>query len=546
MSGPSTSTGWEAAADLVVIGSGVAGLTAALEATRLGLRVLVVTKAAADDGNTRWAQGGVAVVLPGEHDADDSVRRHIDDTLEAGVGLCDPIAVTTILADGPSAVAAFRQRGARFDARPDGQLSRSREGGHTAFRVVHAGGDATGAEVQRALLVNASERRIALLERHVAADLVRTRSGAVAGVLVLDDDGVPGVVRAPAVVLATGGLGQLYQATSNPEVATADGVALGLRAGAAVADLEFVQFHPTVLFTGRDAMGRRPLVTEAVRGEGAVLIDATGERVMKGVHPLEDLAPRDVVSSAVNRRMASAPGGVSDHVFLDATMIEDFASRFPTVQAACAASGIDPAHEPIPVAPAAHFGSGGVVTTVDGRTSVRGLYAAGEVARTGLHGANRLASNSLLEGLVVGARVARAAVADRLSGLLADLTALDVPVALPLLLAPSDRAVLQQLMSRHAGIGRDAHGLATIRKTLDSISVARVVDSRTSVEDAALEIVARALVLLASAREESRGSHLRTDYPGRDDQHWRRSLTARLDDTGVPMLCGELALGGAA
>jgi L-aspartate oxidase len=396
------------------------------------------------------------------------------------------------------------------------------------------------------LLVNASERRIALLERHVAADLVRTRSGAVAGVLVLDDDGVPGVVHAPAVVLATGGLGQLYQATSNPEVATADGVALALRAGVTVADLEFVQFHPTVLFTGRDAMGRRPLVTEAVRGEGAVLVDATGARVMKGVHPLEDLAPRDVVSAAVSRRMAEAPGGVSDHIFLDATAIADFASRFPTVHAACVGSGIDPAREPIPVAPAAHFGSGGVVTTVDGRTSVRGLYAAGEVARTGLHGANRLASNSLLEGLVVGARVARAAVADRLAGGLADLTALDVPVELPRLAAPSDRAVLQQLMSRHAGIGRDAHGLATVSKTLDSVSVARVVDSRASVEDAALEVVARTLVLLASARAESRGSHLRTDHPTRDDQRWRRSLTARLDASGGPVLCGELALGGAA
>ena len=384
----------------------MAGLSAALAARALGLRVLVVTKADADDGNTRWAQGGVAVVLPGQHEHGDSVAAHVKDTLTAGAGLCDAEAVATILADGPSAVTELVRLGARFDARPDGQLARTREGGHTAFRVVHAGGDATGAEVERTLLEATRNGGLPVLTGHVAVDVVHTSAGAVGGLLVLDAAGVPGLLRAPAVLLATGGLGQLYQATSNPAEATADGLALALRAGATLADIEFIQFHPTVLFTGGDARGRRPLVTEAVRGEGAVLVDAAGNRVMAGVHPLADLAPRDVVAAAISRRMADTD---TDHVYLDATNLRDvtFADRFPTVYAACAEAGIDPAREPIPVAPAAHFACGGISSTEDGRTGLTGLYAAGEVARTGLHGANRLASNSLLEGLVVARRAAR-------------------------------------------------------------------------------------------------------------------------------------------
>lgn len=540
---------WEAHADLVVVGSGVAGLTAALEATRLGQRVVVVTKAGADDGNTRWAQGGIAVVLPGEHDRDDSVHRHIDDTLTAGAGLCDPVAVTTILAEGPAEVAAFRRRGAAFDRGPDGRLARTREGGHSTFRVVHAGGDATGAEVERALLAGAREREVTVLEEHTVVEVTRSERGAVSGVRVLDRDGVLGEIRAPAVLLATGGLGQLYQATSNPDVATGDGIALALHAGAEVADLEFVQFHPTVLFTGPDAVGRRPLVTEAVRGEGAVLVDATGARVMAGVHPLEDLAPRDVVSAAISRRLAEAPGGNGSHVFLDATHLgaETFRRRFPTVFEACTRSGIDPATEPIPVAPAAHFGVGGVVTTTEGRTSVPGLYAAGEVARTGLHGANRLASNSLLEGLVVGARAARAAVTDRLAGVLGCRTSTDADAPpRPPVRTMADRPALQEAMTRYAGMRRDAHGLATVAKTLESRSRTGEVRTRADAEDAALHLTARTLTLLAAAREESRGCHLRDDFPHRDDRRWRRSLVARLNDAGEPVLAGTLALGGAA
>jgi L-aspartate oxidase len=522
---------WEASADLVVVGTGVAGLTAALRAAELGLRVLVVTKEAADGGNTRWAQGGVAVVLGDE--PGDSVGRHVEDTLVAGAGLCDPVATERIIGDGPAAVARLRDRGAVFD--PDGdRLARTREGGHTAFRVVHAGGDATGAEVERALLAASRDGRVPMLEHHVAVDTLRTPAGEVAGLLVLDAGGVPGVLSAPAVLLATGGLGQLYQATTNPAVATADGVAIALRAGAPVADLEFVQFHPTVLYTGEGARGRCPLVTEAVRGEGAVLVDSTGARVMDGVHPQGDLAPRDVVSAAVTRRLAELG---EDHVFLDATHLDapTFRRRFPTVLAACRAVGVDPSVAPIPVSPAAHFSCGGVVTTVDGRTAVPGLYAAGEVARTGLHGANRLASNSLLEGLVVGTRAAEAVAADLALGVL------DEPrlaACQPVPSAPrADRDTLQRVMSRYAGIGRDAEGLAVVGSVLDVSVVDSPLDSRERVEDAALTLAARALIAAAAAREESRGCHVRDDFPLVDPDA-ARSRTIRLTPSGQPVLDG--------
>jgi L-aspartate oxidase len=537
---------WEARADLVVVGSGVAGLTAALTARAAGLRVLVITKAAADDGNTRWAQGGVAVVLPGEHDPGDSVARHVDDTIAAGAGLNDDAAVATIIAGGPDAVARLRRLGAVFDPGAGGRLARTREGGHSAFRVVHAGGDATGAEVERALLAAARDGRVPMLERHVGVDVLRTPAGAVTGLLVIDDDGVPGLVAAPAVLLATGGLGQLYQATSNPEVATADGVALALRAGALVGDLEFVQFHPTVLYTGRGARGRCPLVTEAVRGEGAVLVDASGARVMAGVHPLADLAPRDVVSAAITRRLATEPGGVGDHVFLDATHLDaaTFRRRFPTVYGACLAIGVDPTSTPIPVAPAAHFACGGVMSTVDGRTSVAGLYAAGEVARTGLHGANRLASNSLLEGLVVGARAAEAVAADLAGGRLAGAR---LAACAPLPVGPvAPRDLLQRVMSRFAGIGRDAEGLAVVGSVLDVSALDSPLETLKLAEDAALTMAARALIASAERRTESRGCHVRTDYPHVDDVRWRRSLTLRLTPSGQPVLAGPALLRSAA
>ena len=535
------SRGWETRADLVVVGSGVAGLTAALRAQELGLRVLVVTKGALDEGNTRWAQGGVAVVLPepGEHDEGDSVEEHVRDTLEAGAGLCDEAATRAILREGPAAVRRLREHGAEFNRADDGRLDRTREGGHGYFRVIHAGGDATGAEVQRALTQAARRHRTPVLEHHLATDVVRGPSGAAAGVALIDALGRRGLIRAPAVLLATGGLGQLYQVTSNPDVATGDGMALALRAGARLADMEFVQFHPTVLFTGSAARGRAPLVTEALRGEGAFLVDAAGERVMTGVHPRGDLAPRDVVSAAIVRRLAGSPGGVGDHVYLDATHLPpgDLAQRFPTVRAACLAIGVDPATRLIPVAPAAHYHCGGIVTDDRGRTDVPGLYAAGECARTGLHGANRLASNSLLEGLVTAERVAPAAAAETAAADRPPKADWDGPAALP---ATTDLETLRRLMSRHAGVGRGREGLDTARSWIEGSLLSRVPATRAEYETAAQTLVARAVLAAAAERAESRGCHVRTDHPDRDDAGWRYSTALRLDAAARPVVT-ELA-----
>ncbi|HEY0814098.1 MAG TPA: L-aspartate oxidase [Pseudonocardia sp.] len=532
------SAGWVAEAELVVVGTGVAGLTAAIEASLLGLRVVVITKDAADAGSTRWAQGGVAVVVgdvPG-----DSVEAHIADTLTAGAGLGDEVAVAAILRDGPAAVARLRARGAVFDADGD-RLARTREGGHSAFRVIHAGGDATGAEIERTLARAAAG--LPLLTGHVAVDVLRDARGRTTGLTVLDDAGRTGVLRASAVVIATGGYGQLYASTTNPDTATGDGVALALRAGAAAADLEFVQFHPTVLYTG-PAVGRRPLVTEAVRGEGAVLLDRAGRRVMAGVHPLADLAPRDVVAAAITRRMAATG---TDCVYLDARALDGFAARFPTVNAACRLAGIDPTREPIPVTPAAHYACGGVVTDLDGRTGIPGLYAAGEVARTGLHGANRLASNSLLEGLVVGGRVARAVAARReQTAGIADgfgephLAALGPPApAVPI--AP--RGVVQRAMTAAAGIGRDAAGLAAASDVVDGVTALGVPLDRAGVEDAALTLLAQAVLAAAGTRTESRGAHVRTDFPARDDVWQRASNEIRLDAASRPVVATRARAG---
>ncbi|SHK84851.1 L-aspartate oxidase [Pseudonocardia thermophila] len=529
-----TASGWSAEADLVVVGSGVAGLTAALEAAELGLRVVVVTKDAADSGSTRWAQGGVAVVLgdvPG-----DSVDAHVADTLTAGAGLCDPAAVASILADGPAAVAALRARGATFDADATGRPERTREGGHSAFRVVHAGGDATGAEIERALVATSVGAGLPLLTGHVAVDALRDERGAVAGLAVLDDHGRPGVLRAPAVLLASGGYGQLYASTTNPETSTGDGIALALRAGASAADLEFVQFHPTVLYDG-PATGRRPLVTEAVRGEGAVLLDRAGRRFMTDVHPLAELAPRDVVAAAITRKLAETG---AECVYLDARGLDGFATRFPTVHAACRAAGIDPTREPIPVTPAAHYACGGVVTDLAGRTAVPGLYAAGEVARTGLHGANRLASNSLLEGLVMGTRAARAVAAD-----LAQLPPPAPVVAPSPAMRTAPRSVVQRAMSNAAGIGRDAAGLAAASDAIEAATELGVPLDRAGVEDAALTLLAQAVLAAAGTRTESRGSHIRTDFPERDDVWQAHSIEIVLNDADQPVVRQESAVGAA-
>ncbi|MEU7023208.1 L-aspartate oxidase [Streptomyces sp. NPDC046203] len=397
--------GWTVDADVVVVGSGVAGLTAALRCTAAGLRTVVVTKALLDAGSTRWAQGGVAAAL-GEGD---SPEQHLDDTLVAGAGLCDTEAVRAMVTEGPDAVRRLIGTGASFDVAADGTIALTREGGHHRRRIVHAGGDATGAEISRALVEAIRARGVRTIEHALVLDLLKDADGRTAGVTLHvmgegQHDGV-GAVHAPAVVLATGGMGQVFSATTNPSVSTGDGVALALRAGAEISDLEFVQFHPTVLFLGVGAEGQQPLVSEAVRGEGAHLVDADGVRFMLGQHELAELAPRDIVAKAITRRMAEKG---ADHMYLDARHFgaEMWENRFPTILAACRAHGIDPVTEPIPVAPAAHHASGGVRTDLRGRTTVPGLYACGEVACTGVHGANRLASNSLLEGLVFAERIA--------------------------------------------------------------------------------------------------------------------------------------------
>jgi L-aspartate oxidase len=511
---------WEEHADVVVIGTGVGGLAAALAAHRAGRRVVVLSKAARKPGvtATHYAQGGIAVVLP---DTDDSVDAHVADTLAAGAGLCDADAVTSIVADGYRAVSELVSDGAQFDESAVGGWALSREGGHSRRRIVHAGGDATGAEVQRALDHAAATLDIRI--KHVALRLLHdTTSGtdAISGVLVADRRGI-GIVHAPSVILATGGLGQLYGATTNPKGSTGDGIALALWAGAAVSDIEFIQFHPTMLCSpdfGQGAGKRRPLVTEAIRGEGATLVDSQGNSVTAGVHPMGDLAPRDVVAGAIDARLRALG---DECVFLDARGIDDFGRRFPTVAAACQAAGIDPVRQPIPVAPGAHYSCGGVITDVYGRTELPGLFAAGEVARTGMHGANRLASNSLLEGLVVGGRAGRAGAEH--AGLFGRARATATEPADCGALARDD---VQRAMSRDASVVRDADGLHRLVDTL-SDAPAGVVTTRAGLEDAALTVAARAVATAALAREESRGCHHRAEYPSATTGP-ARSLVVRL------------------
>ncbi|NKY58672.1 L-aspartate oxidase [Nocardia flavorosea] len=548
MTGEPWNPAWEERADLVVIGGGVAGLTAARAASRRGLRVLILSKGGPSDTATQYAQGGIAVVAP----QGDSVDSHVADTLAAGGGLCDPAAVRSIVEAGPDAVAALTDLGAVFDLGRDGQISRTREGGHSTRRIIHAGGDATGAEVQRAL----SAAGLPVLFGTAVLDVVTDESG-VQGVVAVSGRGT-GVVHAPAVLLATGGLGQLYALSTNPAGATADGVALALWAGAAVADLEFVQFHPTVLYSP-GGLGRQPLISEAVRGEGAVLVDSRGDSVTAGVHPRGDLAPRDVVSRAIAARLRELG---EDHVYLDARAVPDFTVRFPTITTSCRVAGIDPRRDLIPVAPAAHYQCGGVVTDLHGRTGVPGLYAAGEVARTGLHGANRLASNSLLEGLVMGERAGLAAL-ERLGepAFVSGRCFVDRP-ALP-------RALVQRTMTEHASVVRDGRGLAQATAVLEAAigrdarlpagsveeespvivpmspeSSSASIAGRSPVspaeviarfEGSALTVTARAVLLAAAARTESRGCHTRAEQPVPQGDSAEATVVC-LDGSGAPYL----------
>jgi L-aspartate oxidase len=516
--------GWTVETDVVVVGSGVAGLMTALHAARSG-RVLVVTKVRVDDGSTRWAQGGVAAALG----ADDSAEEHLRDTLEAGAGVCDVAAVRVLCEEGPARLRELIDLGAAFDRDASGALQLTREGGHHRDRIVHAGGDATGAEVSRALVAAVlAHPNIQLIEHALVLDLLRDAEGRTAGVTlhVLGEGTVDGVgaVRARAVVLATGGMGQVFASTTNPSVSTGDGVALALRAGAEVTDLEFVQFHPTVLWLGADSVGQQPLISEAVRGEGAFLVDGTGARIITTAdHPLADLAPRDVVAKAITRRMHAL--GV-DHVFLDARGIDGIEARFPTIVARCREEGIDPLTDLIPVAPAAHYASGGVRTDLDGRTSVAGLYACGEVACTGVHGANRLASNSLLEGLVFAGRIG--------AHLAGGLPEPGEPVPQPaegVLLDPAVRSELTQHMTDGAGVLRSAESLSTTAKALEALA-GQTCDQPAPAawETTGLHALATALVAAAIRREETRGAHWREDFPLAAEA-WRGHLVTTLAGT---------------
>ncbi|GAU68874.1 putative L-aspartate oxidase [Streptomyces sp. NBRC 110611] len=557
--------GWAIDADVVVVGSGVAGLTAALRCAEAGRRTVVVTKARLDDGSTRWAQGGIAAAL-GDGD---SPEQHLADTLVAGAGLCDEAAVRTLVTEGPDAVHRLIAAGARFDTAPDSdEMALTREGGHRRRRIVHAGGDATGAEVSRALVDAVRAAGLRTIENALVLDLLTDADGRTSGVTLHvmgegQHDGV-GAVHAPAVVLATGGMGQVFSATSNPAVSTGDGVALALRAGAEVSDLEFVQFHPTVLYLGPEAEGQQPLISEAVRGEGAYLVDADGTRFMAGQHELAELAPRDIVAKAIMRRAHEQ--GV-DHMYLDARHFgaRMWETRFPTILAACRSHGIDPVTEPIPIAPAAHYASGGVRTDLHGRTTVPGLYACGEVACTGVHGANRLASNSLLEGLVFAERIASditdnadtavdiagAADAADAAGVAGTADAPAARTALPLL-APEARGEVQRIMTTGAGVLRSADSLARAAAELDRIHHEATEAAAENVETARntpgspeatckapepgveaweatnLLCVARVLVAAAQRRAETRGCHWREDHPDRDDASWRRHFRITL------------------
>ncbi|TPW70805.1 L-aspartate oxidase [Schumannella sp. 10F1B-5-1] len=520
---------------VLVIGSGIAGLIAAYRACR-DHDVVLVTKAAAGEANTAYAQGGIAAALF----PDDSAESHADDTLRAADGLADPEAVRVLTSEGPQRVRDLIGLGVAFDRDPSGSgLARGHEAAHSARRVVHAGGDATGREIERVLLDAVRRSAVALHERTALAELI-VRDGRVVGAELLGPSGLL-VETADAVILATGGAGQLFRHTTNPAVTTGDGVAAAWRAGAELTDVEFYQFHPTAL-----AVPGTPLISEAVRGDGAVLLDEQGRRFMLDVHPDGELAPRDVVARGIADAMARQGGRP---VLLDATSLGGayLEQRFPGLTQVTRTHGFDWATTPIPVTPAAHYWMGGVRTDVDGRTSIPGLFCVGEAACTGVHGANRLASNSLLESLVFAERAAGAldapwqplTPADDLRVIVAPAPAVTSSSAAPSSTArraasetqalfsagPVARARIQELMWSHVGLERDAAGLAAVLDELAARPASR--DPRETLmglEDRNLADLAALVATAALHRTESRGAHHRRDHPVADPS-WLRRVT---------------------
>lgn len=491
---------------VIVVGSGIAGSLLALEAAAHG-PVVLVTEGALGEGSTRRAQGGMAAAID-EHDA---VADHVADTLAAGAGLCDEVAVRVICEDGPRQVAALLARGVDFD-RADGRLRLAREGAHSAARVVHAGGDATGAHIVAALSAALrADPRIALAEGERALEVL-VGDGRAVGVRTIGRDGRGQSRRGRAVVLATGGMGHLYSRTTNPPGATADGPALAGRAGAALADLELVQFHPTALAVGDSPLA---LVSEAVRGEGGVLRDAAGRRFMPDEHPMAELGPRDIVARAIARHAASLGADVTiDLRHLDP---DEVRARFPTVAALCAAHGLDLARDPIPVTPAAHYGVGGALTDMAGRTTLPGLYAVGECAATGAHGANRLASNGLLEAAVLASAAARALGGPDAKWPMTRLP--NVSSVAPPEPAGDDgrtRRAVQEAMWRGVGVERDALGLDEASRLLAALP------EGTDPATDNLLMIGRLAAAAAAARTESRGAHFRADFPDPDPAQARR------------------------
>ena len=501
--------------DFLVIGAGVAGLRAAIELAQAG-SVLVIAKNTLRESSSEYAQGGIAVALSD----DDEVELHEQDTLYAGDGLCDRVAVHTLVEEGPAAIQQLIEWGAEFD-RDGSRLSFTREGAHSRNRILHSHGDSTGREIARTLYKKASSLPNVRFESYAATTDLLIEEGETVGAVVFDEaKRTIASVYARAVLLATGGLGRVYKETTNPDVATGDGVAMAWRAGAEIANIEFVQFHPTALHVEG---APRFLLSEALRGEGAYLLNSRGERFMERYHPMKELAPRDVVARSIvaEMRRTKAP-----HVFLDlshrpAGFIRE---RFPRIHATCLQYGVDIATAAAPVHPAAHYAMGGVRTDLNGCASIGRLFAAGEAACTGVHGANRLASNSLLEGVVFGARAGaamRETAARRESSV-------EPPVAL--FPAVSEREV-RELAWEQCGITRDREGLTPARETLRSYRMAPNSDACLQQYDLrSMQTVALLIARSALAREESRGAHFRVDFPDKRPECAKPSIISLADD----------------